>query len=57
MARCSMTRSRGPNNATMTETLTDEQRVFGAEQIAWLKRELANSSATWKVIALTSRWA
>ena len=42
---------RGPNTATMTETLTDEQRVFGAEQVAWLKRELANSSATWKVIA------
>jgi alkaline phosphatase D len=28
-----------------------ESRVLGAEQIAWLKRELANSKATWKVIA------
>ncbi|MEL7154900.1 MAG: alkaline phosphatase D family protein, partial [Pseudomonadota bacterium] len=37
--------------AEMTETLTDEQRVLGAEQMAWLKRELANSNATWKVIA------
>jgi len=42
---------RGPNTAEMTETLTDEQRVLGAEQMAWLKRELANSDATWKVIA------
>lgn len=42
---------RGPNAADMTETLTEEQRVFGRDQIAWLKRELANSSATWKVIA------
>ena len=25
--------------------------MMGAEQIAWLKRELANSEATWKVIA------
>ncbi|GAA6179769.1 alkaline phosphatase [Shimia sp. NS0008-38b] len=42
---------RGPNNAEMTETLTDDQRVFGAEQIAWLKEELTKSKATWKVIA------
>ena len=42
---------RGPNTATMTETLTDDQRVLGAEQMAWLKRELAASEATWKVIA------
>jgi alkaline phosphatase D len=42
---------RGPNAAEMTETLTDDQRVFGKEQIAWLKRELAMSKATWKVIA------
>ncbi|MCV3269815.1 alkaline phosphatase D family protein [Roseobacter sinensis] len=42
---------RGPNTAEMTAELTDEQRVLGAEQMAWLKRELANSQATWKVIA------
>lgn len=42
---------RGPNTAEMTEELTDEQRVLGAEQMAWLKRELAASTATWKVIA------
>ncbi len=42
---------RGPNTAATTETLTDDQRVLGADQMAWLKRELANSQATWKVIA------
>lgn len=42
---------RGPNTANMTESLTDDQRVFGADQLAWLKRELAASKATWKVIA------
>ncbi|MBM7069247.1 alkaline phosphatase [Actibacterium sp. 188UL27-1] len=42
---------RGPNTADMTETLTEEQRVLGAEQMSWLKRELAQSTATWKVIA------
>jgi alkaline phosphatase D len=42
---------RGPNTATPTQTLTDDQSVLGAEQTAWLKRELAQSQATWKVIA------
>ncbi|WP_299860235.1 alkaline phosphatase D family protein [Roseobacter sp. MH60115] len=42
---------RGPNMAEMTTDLTDDQRVLGAEQMAWLKRELAASKATWKVIA------
>ena len=42
---------RGPTTAEMTETLTDDQRVLGAAQMAWLKRELSNSKATWKVIA------
>lgn len=42
---------RGPNTATPTTELTDDQRVMGAEQMAWLKRELASSTATWKVIA------
>jgi alkaline phosphatase D len=35
----------------MEETLSPESRVLGAEQVRWLKRELANSNATWKVIA------
>lgn len=42
---------RGPNGASMEETMTPESRFLGAEQLAWLKRELANSRATWKVIA------
>ncbi|MEI5678928.1 MULTISPECIES: alkaline phosphatase D family protein [unclassified Mesorhizobium] len=44
---------RGPNGEaeSMLDTLTPEARILGEEQIRWLKRELANSKATWKVIA------
>jgi len=42
---------RGPNSASMQTEMTEESRVLGATQLAWLKRELANSKATWKVIA------
>ena len=42
---------RGPNGASMEIELTDSSRILGAEQVAWLKRELAASRATWKVIA------
>ncbi|PJK29387.1 alkaline phosphatase D family protein [Minwuia thermotolerans] len=42
---------RGPNSAGMQKTLTDEARILGEAQLAWLKRELVNSRATWKVIA------
>ncbi|MFK7880278.1 alkaline phosphatase D family protein [Roseobacter sp.] len=42
---------RGPNTAKVSTELTEDQRVLGAEQMAWLKRELAASEATWKVIA------
>ncbi len=42
---------RGPNSANDQAELTDESRILGAEQVAWLKRELAMSQATWKVIA------
>ena len=42
---------RGPNTAEPTAELTEDQRVLGAAQMAWLKRELAASTATWKVIA------
>ncbi|KIN62624.1 Alkaline phosphatase [Sulfitobacter noctilucicola] len=42
---------RGPNGPAMEGEMTDASRVMGAEQIAWLKRELAASKATWKVIA------
>jgi alkaline phosphatase D len=36
---------RDPNDAT------ERASVLGAKQLAWLKRELASSRATWKVIA------
>ena len=42
---------RGPNGPSMEDEMTPESRILGAEQVAWLKRELANSKATWKVIA------
>ena len=42
---------RGPNGASMEEEMTDASRILGAEQMRWLKRKLANSRATWKVIA------
>ena len=42
---------RGPNSENMQDTLTEDSRILGAEQMAWLKRELATSQATWKVIA------
>lgn len=42
---------RGPNGPAMETEMTPESRILGAEQVAWLKRELTNSKATWKVIA------
>ncbi|MDM8166105.1 alkaline phosphatase D family protein [Roseovarius sp.] len=42
---------RGPNSENMQDDLTDASRILGAQQMAWLKRELTQSSATWKVIA------
>ncbi|MEC7258067.1 MAG: alkaline phosphatase D family protein, partial [Pseudomonadota bacterium] len=42
---------RGPNTENLQTELTDAARILGAEQVAWLKRELAQSQATWKVIA------
>ena len=42
---------RGPNNDGMAETLSPEARILGRRQVEWLKRELAASNATWKVIA------
>ena len=42
---------RGPNGPSMEETMTPQSRILGEEQVKWLKRELANSKATWKVIA------
>ncbi|MBD8891583.1 alkaline phosphatase D family protein [Roseibium litorale] len=42
---------RGPNADGMQDEITAQSQILGAEQLAWLKRELINSRATWKVIA------
>ncbi|MTH97846.1 alkaline phosphatase [Roseibium sp. RKSG952] len=42
---------RGPNGPALESEMTPESRILGAEQLAWLKRELSRSKATWKVIA------
>ena len=42
---------RGANSDGMQDALSPEARVLGARQVAWLKRALADSRATWKVIA------
>jgi alkaline phosphatase D len=42
---------RGPNGASMETRLTDAARILGADQLAWLKRALEDSKATWKIIA------
>lgn len=42
---------RGPNSDDQPHVLTDEARILGARQVAWLKRALAASRATWKIIA------
>ncbi|WP_162718288.1 alkaline phosphatase D family protein [Rhizobium sp.] len=42
---------RGPNSHGLDEKLSPQSRIFGERQVAWLKRELVRSTATWKVIA------
>ena len=42
---------RGPNGEDMDESYGPAAYFLGPMQIAWLKRELLNSRATWKVIA------
>lgn len=42
---------RGPNGDAVEAEMTPQSRILGEEQLKWLKRELANSKATWKVIA------
>lgn len=42
---------RGPNAEDMEETYGPASYFLGPTQIAWFKRELLNSRATWKVIA------
>ncbi|WP_025658167.1 alkaline phosphatase D family protein [Rhizobium sp. IBUN] len=42
---------RGPNSRGLDAEPTAESRLLGERQMAWLKRELVRSTATWKVIA------
>lgn len=42
---------RGPNSPNLQKTRSDETAILGAEQVRWLKRELAASKALWKVVA------
>ena len=42
---------RGPNGPNLQETYGPDAYFLGPDQIAWLKRGLKNSRATWKVIA------
>ncbi|MEK1891318.1 MAG: alkaline phosphatase [Phyllobacterium sp.] len=42
---------RGPNGPDMEDTVTPASAILGERQVRWLKRELLNSKATWKVIA------
>ncbi|MDQ0395058.1 alkaline phosphatase D family protein [Labrys monachus] len=42
---------RGPNGDNLQAVEGGEAAFLGAEQLAWLKRELSTSRATWKVIA------
>ncbi|WP_119390393.1 alkaline phosphatase D family protein [Taklimakanibacter lacteus] len=42
---------RGPNGPALETEMTPASRILGEAQARWLKRELASSQATWKVIA------
>jgi alkaline phosphatase D len=42
---------RGPNSKNRQTTLSDESAILGSSQVEWLKRRLAGSRATWKIIA------
>ena len=42
---------RGPNYPTADQDRSDARDLLGLGQLAWLKRELSASRATWKVIA------
>jgi alkaline phosphatase D len=42
---------RGPNGEGLEESYGPSAYFLGPTQVAWLKRELINSQATWKVIA------
>ncbi|WP_068310645.1 alkaline phosphatase D family protein [Polycladidibacter hongkongensis] len=42
---------RGPNGESMENEINAASQLLGAAQMRWLKRELASSKATWKIIA------
>lgn len=42
---------RGPNTHNRQAAMSGETAFLGAEQVAWLKRDLLASRATWKIIA------
>jgi alkaline phosphatase D len=42
---------RGPNSPNRQAVLDADAAFLGASQLAWLKRALLASTATWKVIA------
>jgi len=42
---------RGPNSPNRQAAMSDESAILGAPQVEWLKRRLAASTATWKIIA------
>ena len=42
---------RGPNSDNLQAEQSDATAFLGRQQIEWLKRDLTNSKATWKVIA------
>lgn len=42
---------RGPNSDNRQETMGPDAAILGPAQLAWLKRALAASTATWKIIA------
>lgn len=46
-----MRQYRGPNGPNVETALTDDARILGRTQAEWLKVQLAQSRATWKVIA------
>lgn len=43
--------NRGPNSENLQRTLDDTSKMMGPAQLAWLKRALVASTATWKVMA------
>jgi alkaline phosphatase D len=42
---------RGANSKNRQTVLSDESMILGASQVAWLKRRLLASKATWKIVA------